>query len=453
MVLQRNSEITIWGWADVGEQIKVESSWLNTTFNVKTGVDGKWRLKLKTTGDKNPQHIKLSSESSKIILDNILFGEVWLCSGQSNMEQPVKGYYGQPTFGGQDAILYSRNPNLRLFTVKQAGSKQPLEDIGKYSAWEEANPSNVSAFSAVGYFFGEQLQKILDCPVGLINASYGSSFVEAWMSFEELSKFQNVALDEYDINEKTFKVPTALFNAMIKPIIPYTIKGTIWYQGESNRYKPEEYKMLFPAMVKQWRTEWDIGNFPFYFTQIAPFNYWEDPENTEFNTPVNSAFMREAQLECAEWIPNSGIAVTLDVGDENCIHPPKKKEVAGRLLLHALHKTYHHKIDCDSPAYESLEQKDGGILLKFKNNNMGLYSVERDISGFEIAGDDKVFYKANARIVNYGEVFVKSEHVKNPIAVRYAWRNWVIGSLYGGNLLPVSSFRSDRWKKATLHKE
>ncbi len=453
MVLQRNSEVAIWGWADAGEQIKVETSWLNDSYAIRANQDGKWHLIIKTTNDKAPQTIKLTSENSNILLDNILFGEVWLCSGQSNMEQPVKGYYGQPTFGGQETILNSNNPNLRLFTVHKAGSKAPLEDLGEYIAWDTANPSNVSDFSAVGYFFGQHLQEILDCPVGLINTSYGASHVEAWMSLEELSKYQNIDLDNYDITKNVFRIPTALYNAMIKPLIPYTIKGVLWYQGESNRFKPEDYKQLFPTMVKQWRTDWNIGNFPFYFAQIAPFRYWEDHENIEFNTPVNSAFIREAQAECAELIPNSGIAITIDVGDEHCIHPPKKKEVAERLLLHALHKTYHLKVDCESPKFKSSEQKEDGILLKFEHNTMGLYSSEKDISGFEIAGSDKIFYKANARIVNYGEVHVRSDQVKKPVAVRYAWRNWVVGTLYGGNMLPVSSFRTDQWESAILHQK
>lgn len=453
MVLQRNSEVNIWGWADVGERINIETSWLNQPFTIKTGTDGKWSLTLKTTDDKTPQTIKLGSESSSILLENILFGEVWLCSGQSNMEQPVRGYYGQPTFGGQDAILDSKNSQIRLFTVHKAGSKTPLEDLGEYTAWEEATPSNVSDFSAVGYFFGKRLQEILDCPVGIINTSYGASHVETWMSFEELSEYQNIELDNYDIDENTFRIPTALYNAMIKPLIPYTIQGALWYQGESNRFKPQEYKTLFPAMVKQWRTDWNIGNFPFYFAQIAPFSYWEDPDNTEFNTAVNSAFMREAQVECAELIPNSGIAITTDLGDKNCIHPPKKREVADRLLLHALHKTYHQDIDCESPSFDRLTKEKDGLRLTFKNNNSGLYSSQNDISGFEIAGSDKVFYKAKASIENYGEVFVKNENVKNPVAVRYAWRNWVVGTLYGSNMLPVSSFRTDTWENARLHKD
>lgn len=453
MVLQRNADVNLWGWAKPGEEINIDVSWTNKSFSIKADVDGKWRFSLQTTNSKQAQTISIKDDDSIVKLENILFGEVWLCSGQSNMEQPVKGYYGEPTFGSQQAILHSKNPNLRLFTVHKSGSKTPLEDIKNYSGWHEASPESVSNFSAVAYFFGQQLQEILDCPVGLIHTSYGSSSVRAWMSMSELSKIETVDLDDYDINEDTFLVPTALFNAMIKPLMPYTIKGALWYQGETNRFEPQQYKKLFPAMVNDWRKRWDIGDFPFFFVQIAPFRYWEDPDNKAFQTYCNSAFMREAQVECKELIPNSGIAITLDVGDYRCVHPPKKKEVAERLLLQALNKTYKYKIEGESPTLESVEKKDQGLVVKFKNNNSGLYAHQSEIDGFEIAGNDRIFYKAKAKIIKYGEVFVESENVTSPVAVRYAWRNWVQGTLFGGNMLPVSSFRTDRWDEATLSKD
>lgn len=199
-------------------------------------------------------------------------------------------------------------------------------------------------------------------------------------------------------------------------------------------------------MVKDWRTRWGIGDFPIYYVQIAPFAYYQNVN--EFQTTKNSAFIREAQLECLNLIPNSGIAVTMDIGDKYFIHPPKKKEVADRLLFNALNKTYGYKsIDSDSPIYDSLEVKDGGIILKFKNAELGLYSYE-DLAGFEIAGEDKVFYPASAKIVNNKNVFVKNDKVTNPVAVRYAWSNWVNGTLYNTKLLPASSFRTDAWEDA-----
>ncbi len=450
MVLQRSTTVELWGWADAGEKITIEASWLNKAINVEADNNGDWRLEVKTTDSKAPQTIKIKSKASDITLENVLFGEVWLCSGQSNMEQPVKGYEGQPIFGSVNAIAKSANPNLRLFTVDRKGSKTPLQDVEKYSAWQEASSANVAGFSAVAYFFGQQLQEILDVPVGMIHTSWGGSSVQAWISKEEISKYQEVNLDDVDITQRTNHIPTALFNSMINPLIPYTIKGALWYQGESNRGEPENYKKLFPAMVKDWRTRWRIGDFPFYYAQIAPYMYGD---NEVFQNVNNSAFIRETQLQCLDLIPNSGIAITMDIGDDYCIHPPKKKEVADRLLYNALSQTYGFKnVDYAAPIFESQEVKDGGLILKFKNAETGLFAYE-ELEGFEIAGEDKVFYPAEAEIINRKHLLVKSDKVPKPVAVRYAWYNWIEGTLYDANLLPASSFRTDNWDDATRAEE
>ena len=446
MVLQRDATVILWGWADAKEKITIKASWLDEVLSVTADNEGNWRVEVRTTTSKKEQSISLSGKNSKIELENILFGEVWLCSGQSNMQQPLTGYPGQPTFESAMAIAKSRNSKLRLFTVDRVGAKTPINDLEKYTPWQEASPENAASFSAVAYFFGNQLQKILDVPVGMIHTSWGGSSVEAWMSKEAIGTFQEVNLDEVDLSKNTNHIPSALFNAMIHPLIPYTIKGALWYQGESNRLEPDRYKELFPAMVKDWRTRWDIGDFPFYFVQIAPFWY---SNNDAFTTAENSAFIREAQLHCADLIPNSGIAITMDIGDEFCIHPPKKKEVAERLLFNALHQSYGFvNVDGKSPVYESMELKDGGIILSFKNAETGLYAYD-ELTGFEVAGEDRVFYPAEAKIVNSGTVQVVSEKVSTPVAVRYAWSNWVTGTLYDTNLLPASSFRTDNWEDAT----
>jgi len=444
MVLQRNTTVVLWGWADAEERISIDASWLKAPMDLKADNEGNWRVEVKTTNSKQPQSIKIKSETSNVVLENILFGEVWLCSGQSNMEQPVKGFYGQPTFGSVISIANSNNPNLRLFSVDKVASMTPLKNVENYSAWQPASPESVAGFSAIAYFYGQQLQEILDVPVGMIHTSWGGSLIEAWMSREILSSIKEVDLTDVDLNRGN-RFPTVLFNAMINPLIPYTIKGVLWYQGESNRNEPETYKKLFPAMVKDWRTRWGIGDFPFYYVQIAPFSYGN---NNAFQTADNSAFMREAQLESLDLIPNSGIAITMDVGDKSSIHPPKKKEVADRLLFNALNQTYGYEtVDYAAPIFDSQEVKDNGILLKFKNAETGLYSFD-ELEGFEIAGEDKVFYPTNAKIVNGKDVFVINGQVANPVAVRYAWRNWVMGSLYDAYLLPASSFRTDQWDDA-----
>lgn len=450
MVLQRNTTVVFWGWADEKEKITIEASWIEEIINIEADKEGNWQIEVKTTDSKDPQNIKIKSLTSDIILENVLFGEVWLCSGQSNMQQPIKGYNGQPTFGSVMSTAKSNNPNLRLFSVDRIGSKSPLKDVKKYTPWQQASPESVLDFSAIGYFFGEQLQQILDCPVGMIHTSWGGSSVEAWISNEVISSYQEVNLDTVDIKKGTNKIPSALFNSMINPLVSYNIKGVLWYQGESNRKEPENYKKLFPAMVQDWRTRWSIGNFPFYFVQIAPYQYGN---KEDYHAEVNSAFIREAQLKCLELIPNSGIAITMDLGDEYCIHPPKKKEVADRLLYNALNQTYGYKtIDYASPIYDSLEFEDGGIIVHFKNAETGIYAYD-ELNDFEIAGEDKVFYPAEAKIVKRRNVFVKSDMVTKPVAVRYAWQNWAVGTLFDTNLLPASSFRTDDWDDATRIKK
>lgn len=446
MVLQRNATVELWGWADPNEQITIKVSWLNQNEVITADDMGKWRTAVTTTNSKAPQIIEIHAQSSSITLNNVLFGEVWLCSGQSNMEMPVKGYEGQPIFGSVQAIADSNNPNLRLFTVSKVGSQYPLDSIEKYISWQEATPASVSEFSAVAYFFGRQLQEILDVPVGLISASWGASSVEAWMSIEAISPWQKINIEADDLTREANQTPTALYNAMIHPLIPYSIKGVIWYQGETDRLEPEKYKTLFPAMVNNWRQQWGLGDFPFYYVQIAPFYYYGT--NDEFQTVHNSAFIREAQLNCLDAIPNSGMAITMDIGDSLCIHPPKKKEVADRLLYNALGQTYGFSaVDGIAPRYDSIIVKDGGIILKFKNAESGLYAYD-ELVGFEISGVDRIFYPAKAQIVNNRDVIVKSNSVPEPVAVRYAWRNWVVGSLYDVNLLPASSFRTDDWDDA-----
>ncbi len=446
MVLQRNTNVVLWGWADANEKITIATSWTNEVKSFQADTQGNWRIELKTTSSVNPQTINIKSKTSNIKIENILFGEVWLCSGQSNMERSIKGIVGEPTFGSVMATAKANNQNLRLFNVGKLVSKTPLNDLKKFVAWQSANPNSVNSFSAVGYFFGQQLQEILGCPVGIINSSYGGSAVETWMSKEVYTDFQKIDLDTFDLVKKATRTPTVLFNAMINPLIPFTIKGALWYQGEANRQEPEKYKKLLPAMVKDWRTRWGVGDFPFYYVQIAPFSYGN---KLAFQTIDNSAFIREAQLQCLDLIPNSGMAVTLDIGDPNTIHPPKKKEVADRLLFIALNKTYgFSSVDYTSPIYDSHEIKDSIIILSFKNAELGLYTKDQ-LSDFMISGSDKIFYPAEAKIIKGKNVYVWSKKVPNPVAVRYGWCNFVIGSLFGTNMIPASSFRTDNWDDAT----
>lgn len=444
MVLQRNTKVVLWGCANPNEKISITTSWFKEIKNIQADAQGNWRVSVKTTNSLEGQTIKIERNASSITLDNILFVEVWLCSGQSNMERQVKGKGGQPVFGSVMTIATANNPTLRLFKVDKNNSATLLKDIKQFISWQPATPTNVGDFSAVGYYFAEQLQKILGCPVGIINFYFGGSAGETWMSEESFSPFKkpNETSGELEVTD----TPTVLFNAMIKPLTSFTIKGVLWYQGEANKNEPDNYKKLFPAMVKDWRKLWNIGDFPFYYVQIAPF---ASGNPTAFMAPDNSAYMREAQLQCLDLIPNSAMAVTLDIGDEKKNHPPKKKEVADRLLFIALNKTCGFStVDCETTIYKSQEVKEGGLLLTFKNAESGLY-VYNELADFEIAGDNKVFYPAKASIMQGKLLLVSSAKVPNPVAVRYGWSKWVLGTLYGANLLPTSSFRTDNWDNAT----
>jgi len=448
MVLQRNTKVILWGWADANEVITIKMSWIPHLVTVHTDADGNWSVEVNTTCSKESQTIHLKSDQSNITLNNILFGEVWLCSGQSNMFRPVHIYQKEPVY--ESILAEADNPNLRLFTINKSGSKTPLKELTGYKGWQQASSKDIESFSAVAYFFGKKLQKTLDVPVGLIHSSYGASTIQAWINEETLSKYEEISIDSPLYKKTPNKVPTVLFNAMIHPITSFAIKGVLWYQGEANRQEPEQYKKLLPAMVESWRSLWEVGEFPFYYVQIAPYAYGS---NAPFQTVKNTAFMREAMLECLSLIPNSGMAVTLDVGAETNIHPIKKKEVSDRLLRWALHNTYGYKdVDCFPPTFDSLDKADGGLLLKFKGAENGLSQKNKMLIGFEIAGDGKVFYPAKAEIRDNNKVFVKSDKVSKPVAVRYGWRNWILGTLFDNNGLPASSFRTDDWDDASLPK-
>jgi sialate O-acetylesterase len=437
MVLQRNSNVKIWGWATAGEKITIETSWTAKKSKLVTDSNGRWEIMILTTLSKKPQTIHLSSSASDIKLDNILFGEVWVCSGQSNMRMPLKGYTGQPTFNGNLAIATSKNENLRLFAITENGFPTPLDSVSGYKKWAAASPESTKDFSAIAYFYGKQLQEILDVPVGLIMTSWGGTRIQPWMSKESIAPFLDISKVKTDTTERYKRIPSAIFNAMIHPITSYTIKGVIWYQGETNRDEPKIYEKLFPEMVKDWRSKWNIGDFPFYYVQIAPNTYTDKS---------NSQYLREAQLKSLALIPNSAMVVTADIGSEVTIHPPKKEEVADRLLFMALNKTYGMKdIDYLGPVFKTIEIKETSIILSFDNAETGLFCFDKELKDFEIAGLDKVFYPAKAEIVKGRQLAVSSPDVKNPVAVRYGWKNCFSGSLFDTNLLPASSFRTDDW--------
>ncbi|MFO7658019.1 MAG: sialate O-acetylesterase, partial [Bacteroidales bacterium] len=350
---------------------------------------------------------------------------------------------GQPITGSNDAILRSFNKNIRFITVPRAASTEPQDDFR--ADWLTAEPSTVSEFSATAWYFAKLLNEILDVPVGIINVSYGGSCIEAWMSKKTSQPFEGRGIPQTgDTIKVQNRTPTLLFNGMLSPVIGYTLKGSIWYQGESNSKYPEEYAQLFAKMVDEWRSLWGIGNFPFYYAQIAPYEYKTTGKG---KTPEKhySAYLREAQLEAMYLIPNSGMAVLMDIGEEKCIHPSRKDITGNRLAYWALAKTYGiGGIGYASPVYKGIEIKDSTIVVSFENVSNGLTTFGKETGNFEIAGADKVFYPASA---NAGKttVTVYATNVRHPVAVRYAFKDFTIGGLFSTEGLPVSSFRSDNW--------
>jgi sialate O-acetylesterase len=443
MVLQQKARVAIWGFADPSTTVKITPSWNKLTVAGTTDKDGNWKIWIETPAAGGPFTIRISNGKSTT-LKNVMAGEVWLCSGQSNMEMPLKGFKGQPIIGSNEEIIRSGNPLLRLYTVPRSGQATPQEN-SKPSDWKEANPESSGNFSATAYYFGKLLYDILHVPIGLINCSYSTSEIECWMNANTLSSFPDIKIPgKADSIKVPFRTPTALYNGMLHPIVGYAIKGAIWYQGESNYDRPDQYELLLPAMVKEWRTEWQEGDFPFYYAQIAPFNYASLPP---YNTggKYNSAYLRDAQRKSLNTISNSGMAVLMDIGDEKTIHPMNKRVGGERLAWLTLGKTYERKgFAFESPEYDKMTVKDSIAEIKIKNAPQWLTSYGKELKEFEIAGKDKVFYPANATIYR-NTVIVTSPQVKEPVAVRYAFKDYVKGELFSGEGLPVSSFRTDNW--------
>jgi sialate O-acetylesterase len=443
MVLQQKTEAAIWGWAKPNGSVQLTPSWNKKKYTIQSDQSGKWKLKITTPEAGGPYEITIS-DGETITLHNILIGEVWFCSGQSNMEMPMKGFRDQPIKGSNDAIFNSTNDWIRIYNVPRAVEKF-LKDTTKSSPWRSASPENINNFSAAAYFFGRLLQQQLKVPIALINDSYGGSPAEAFMSIDALKPFPEIkihtATDTFRLNNRS---ATALYNGMIHPIVGYTIKGCLWYQGEANADRPDQYEKLFPAMVAQWRNEWGQGDFPFYFAQIAPYNYaqFPAPTRTEKN---NSAYLRDAQRKSAITIPNSGIVVLMDNGEELSIHPADKETVGKRFAYLALGNTYQWKgFAWQSPSYDSLLINGNVATIKFKNVPNGLTSHGKPLTQFEIAGADKVFRPATANIRN-GTIVLSSPLVATPVAVRYAFKDFIIGELFSTEGYPVSSFRTDEW--------
>ena len=437
MVLQQQSECHIWGWAEPGKKVMVMTSWDKKSYSTSAHWDGRFEVVIKTPKAGGPYTIWLR-DGDTVQLSNVMIGEVWICSGQSNMEMQMKGFKQQPVEGTTEELLRCKDEQLRLFTVKRNASLTPVNDVT--GQWNEANSASVRDFSATAYYFGRALRSTLDVPVGLIVTSWGGSACEAWMQADWLKAFPKVNqhVTEEDVKKLQQRCPTALYNGQLKPLIGYGMRGAIWYQGEDNVPRYDYYAELLKAMVEGWRADWKQGDFPFYYCQIAPYDYsligWKD-----------SQLLREQQMKAETIIPNARMAVLMDAGLEYGIHPRKKRQAGERLALLALSNTYDVKGLPDFAVYKEVTFQSDTCVISFDRSKEWVYFEHGPSSkNFEVAGQDRVFYPATKVWYSRNRVYVVSDKVKQPAAVRYAWRDWVEGDLMHDGL-PVSSFRTDDW--------
>lgn len=452
MVLQRNTEVNLWGKASENRTVTVVTSWNGRKYRTQADSEGAWSLKVATGEAGGPYTITIS-DGSKVVLENILLGEVWICGGQSNMEMPVCGFINQPVENCIEAVMNASDyPGIRMFTVPRNSTEVPAYDCD--AAWQCSSPESVSAFSATAYYFGLALHKMLRVSVGLVTSNWGGSTIETWMTKEAINEIDGI--DQEIQKQWTYEAgaPQRLFNGMILPICNFTAKGFIWYQGCSNRLNWFDYKKLQVALIKLWRKMWGDSQMPFYITQLAPYRY-------EGDNLRSLPLVIEAQYQAAAELENVAVAATTDIGHPTCIHPPKKHEVGQRLAMLALANDYGIKgIPAPAPTYKSFEREGSTLILSFNNvsepyrfndaNSFVGFSDKNTLrlEGFEIAGEDRVFHKADARMKWWeNKIMVSSDAVPEPVAVRYAFKNYCpeanVRTDFGQ---PLAPFRTDNWE-------
>lgn len=443
MVLQQNTNVKLWGKAKINSTVTITTSWNSQKYSTRSNSDGNWVIRIPTSkATYTPQSITFS-DGEKTIINNILIGEVWFCAGQSNMEMTLNGFNNCPVMNANDDIANAgQYKGIRCATVTRAGTMTPqTEAKGK---WQESTPENAPGFSAVAFHFATSLNKVLDVPVGIICCSWGGSTVEGWLPREILQNYPDIDLSEEGFEKtknRTYMRPMIMYNGMLKPMQNYTIKGFLWYQGEANVNRHQTYAQRLAAMVELWRKEWGLGELPFYQVEIAPYRYG-NPQGTP------AAYLREAQFKSQSIIPNSGMISTNDLVEPYeyaNVHPKNKTIVGKRLCYMALTNTYHTKGICaHSPSYRSMEIKDGKIILNFDHAE-GYNRLDK-MTGFEIAGADKVFHPAEAKVYGQRQIIVSNDTVPNPEAVRYCFRNFQLGNVCNQRELPLIPFRTDDWE-------
>ena len=472
MILQQNAKVALWGWAAPGEKVTITASWNKNAITVTADASGKWQTTVSTTKAGGPYQLTFKA-SNTIDVNNILFGEVWLASGQSNMEFFI-GKTSSSSYTGihnyNEVVKDAEHPSIRQIDVPNRVADSPQADFK--GVWKLCTAKTIDTFSAVAYFFAREVNKATGFPVGIINSTWGGTPAESWTKKEVLQSDADLneilvryqkAVDVFPAENDKYKAafakwredtskrkggapaapigpthnksPYKLYNGMIVPVEPYTIKGVIWYQGESNADKAYQYRKLFPAMIANWRSDWKAEKLPFYFVQISPHR----SQNAE---------IRDAQLHVYRNVPYTGMAVTTDNGDSLDIHPRNKELVGKRLSLWALRNEYGKKdIVVSGPLYKSMKTEGNKIRVSF-DFDKGLMARDGELTEFTIAGDDQKFVPAQAKIEG-STIVVWNEAVKDPKAVRFAWKNIPRPNLYNGAGLPASPFRTDSWKLTT----
>lgn len=440
MVLQQNTDARIWGTADPGEKFDITTSWNGLTRSVTADRTGHWSAAVPTpAGSYTPYTINIGSD---ITIENVLIGEVWLASGQSNMEMPLRGFSGCVTRDGYKEIAAAREMSgkLRFFTEPLVQSYEPQESIN--AVWTVPSPDTAPGYSAVAWHFAKQMTQVLGVPVGIVTAAYGGAMVESWTPRDILETYPDVSLKPADIEAtQHYLRPMVMYNAMFEPIKNYTYKGIIWYQGCSNVRNAEKYAERLAAMVERWRAEIGLGNIPFYAIEIAPYEY--DAPNEDNRAPL----LRDAQWKSVEIIPNADMICINDLVEpyeKYNIHPANKEAVGRRLCDLALNKTYGKtQFRAGSPRYKSHRVESNKMIVAVDSPNDGICR-NYDVRGFEIAGDDEVFYPADEVYFNWqtNEFVLTSAKVPNPRYAAYCYRDFSIGTLYGGNHLPMIPFRT-----------
>lgn len=440
MVLQQNTKVAIWGSTTASKYVVVKGSWSSDSTVVRADKNGNWITYLKTASAGGPWTVSINNT----VLKNVMTGEVWYCSGQSNMVMAMHGTVAdkQPV-DGSEPFIKNANPSvpIRMCTIGTKTSLTPLTSCT--GAWKENNPTAVESTSAVAYFFALKLNEILHIPIGIMISAVGGSPIEAFMNQETIStkfsgEFNLSFLNSGSLPADSNTYPCTLFNGQVNPLVPFTFKGFLWYQGENNRDRPSQYTRLQIAYVEMLRSLFNNPNAPFYFVQIAPYTYGNP-------TAEVVGFFNEAQSKTLSSIKSSGMVTTVDIGSSTSIHPGKKKQVGERLAYYALYNDYGIKtINPVGPTFKSVEFKDGSAIIKMNVDDRGLEPTGVDLSGFRVAGADKIFKEAKA-VAAFDTITVSCKDVTNPVAVRYCFTNWSVGSIFNRDGIPAGPFRTDNW--------